>query len=198
MTHRSLASTCAGGRNPGSRRPPGLSRSNRQPRPRLARSRSSDTTPRAADGQSADRSGSLQLPLLFLKAGQRAASGRPRPATLNRWLRCLPRLRALVIIRASIVAARYLFIISLNDRPSNYGAHGRRCGCSYEISSKQARYEPCNHSACHITHPSHPLTRPIRTGTPDVLAVCIVMAVWSVRLRNVSRRGCRSPSLPCP
>ena len=92
----------------------------------------------------------------------------------------------------------YLFINSLNDRPSNYGAHGRRCGCSYEISSKQERYEPCNHSACHITHPSHPLTRPIRTGTPDALAVCIVMAVWSVRLWNVSRRGCTSPSLPCP
>ena len=37
--------------------------------------------PEAADGQSADRSGSLQLPLLFLKAGLRAAaSGRPRPA----------------------------------------------------------------------------------------------------------------------
>jgi hypothetical protein len=36
--------------------------------------------PEAADGQSADGSGSLQLPLLFLKAGQRAACGRPRPA----------------------------------------------------------------------------------------------------------------------
>jgi hypothetical protein len=36
----------------------------------------------AADSQSADRSGSLQLPLLFLKAGLRAAAcgGRPRPA----------------------------------------------------------------------------------------------------------------------
>jgi hypothetical protein len=36
--------------------------------------------PEAADGQSAARSGSLQLPLLFLKAGQRAAGGRPRSA----------------------------------------------------------------------------------------------------------------------
>jgi hypothetical protein len=38
--------------------------------------------PEAADGQSADRSDSLQLPLLFLKAGLRAAAsgGRPRPA----------------------------------------------------------------------------------------------------------------------
>jgi hypothetical protein len=37
--------------------------------------------PRATDGQSADGSGSLQLPLLLLKAGLRAAaySGRPRP-----------------------------------------------------------------------------------------------------------------------
>ena len=33
-----------------------------------------DRTPQAADGQSVDGSGSLQLPLLFLKAGQRAAA----------------------------------------------------------------------------------------------------------------------------
>jgi hypothetical protein len=52
------------------------------PRPPAGRpGRTQDRTPEAADGQSADRPGSLQLPLLFLKAGQRAAGGRPRPAT---------------------------------------------------------------------------------------------------------------------
>jgi hypothetical protein len=51
------------------------------PRPLAGRpGRTQDRTPEAADGQSADRSGSLQLPLRFLKAGQRAASGRPRPS----------------------------------------------------------------------------------------------------------------------
>jgi hypothetical protein len=40
--------------------------------------------PEAADGQSADGSGSLQLSLPFLKAGQRAASGRPQAAVLGR------------------------------------------------------------------------------------------------------------------
>jgi hypothetical protein len=50
----------------------------RTPRPPTGRrSQTPDRTPEGADGQSGDGSGSLQLPLLFLKRRLRAAASRP-------------------------------------------------------------------------------------------------------------------------
>jgi hypothetical protein len=55
----------------------------RWPHGQALRTEPVDSRSGATDGQSADRSGSLQLPLLFSRPALRAAAfgGRPRPAT---------------------------------------------------------------------------------------------------------------------